>query len=297
MHEEGGPAMLRLMSCQDSEAMASSRRRELDIPRPLAARLGREAAEFAEQGYYLRETGEKVDWARFVQAACAAKRSIPPAAELPCAEPVRFPETLVRVANETTLAAARPLVDAGQRVLALNFANGVAPGGGFRSGARAQEEMLCRSSGLFQTLAGDPMYLAHRECSDRAFSDWAILSPGVPVFRDAAGAATLAQPWLLDFISCAAPVASAAGQPRSAELLQQRIHRVLSIARACAYTTLVLGAWGCGAFGNDPARTARDFRLALETEFDGAFSQLIFAVTDWSPERRFLGPFRDAFAS
>jgi uncharacterized protein (TIGR02452 family) len=84
-------------------------------------------------------------------------------------------------------------------------------------------------------------------------------------------------------------------QPESGDLLQQRIRRVFEIAQAYGYTALILGAWGCGAFYNDTARTARDFRTALETEFEGAFSDVVFAVTDWSPERRFLGPFRRVF--
>ena len=84
---------------------------------------------------------------------------------------------------------------------------------------------------------------------------------------------------------------------KAGDLLQQRIHRVLAIARAYGYPALVLGAWGCGAFGNDPRRTAIDFRHALEQEHSGAFSEVVFAIADWSPERRFLGPFRDAFAT
>ena len=56
------------------------------------------------------------------------------------------------------------------------------------------------------------------------------------------------------------------------------------------------GAWGCGAFENDPNRTATDFRLALEGEFSESFSDVVFAIADWSSERRFLGPFRDVFA-
>jgi len=98
-------------------------------------------------------------------------------------------------------------------------------------------------------------------------------------------------------VTSAAPVAYRIGQPRAADLLRKRIHRVLSIARAYEYDTLVLGAWGCGAFGNDPRRTAIDFRNALEVDFAGAFSDIVFAITDWSPERRFLGPFRDVFAA
>ena len=68
-------------------------------------------------------------------------------------------------------------------------------------------------------------------------------------------------------------------------------------ARAFGHPSLVLGAWGCGAFANDPARTARDFRQLLEADFSGAFGDIVFAITDWSPERRFLGRFREVFAA
>ena len=50
-------------------------------------------------------------------------------------------------------------------------------------------------------------------------------------------------------------------------------------------------------FGNDPHSTAADFREALETEYSGSFSDIVFAITDWSTERRFLGPFRKVFSS
>jgi uncharacterized protein (TIGR02452 family) len=98
------------------------------------------------------------------------------------------------------------------------------------------------------------------------------------------------------FLSSAAPYAPSIGQPESGDLLLRRIHRVLAIAYVLGYHTLVLGAWGCGAFCNDPYRTAFDFRNALETDFKGHFSDVVFAITDWSPERRFLGPFRDIFS-
>jgi len=72
---------------------------------------------------------------------------------------------------------------------------------------------------------------------------------------------------------------------------------VLAIARSYGHAVLVLGAWGCGAFANDPRRTVRDFRQVLEYDFRGAFAHIVFAITDWSPERRFLGPFREVFAA
>ena len=118
----------------------------------------------------------------------------------------------------------------------------------------------------------------------------------MPVFRRDDGT-PLTAPWLLTFLTCAAPYAPVIGQPEAGDLLRQRIRRVLAIAQALGHPSLVLGAWGCGAFANDPARTARDFRQALETDFAGAFSEIVFAITDWSPERRFLGPFRDVFAA
>lgn len=59
--------------------------------------------------------------------------------------------------------------------------------------------------------------------------------------------------------------------------------------------TRSFGAWGCGAFANDPDRTARDFRKRLE-ESGAAFEHVVFAIADWSRERHTLGPFVAAFA-
>jgi uncharacterized protein (TIGR02452 family) len=284
---------LRILPCVDSAELAAARRAELALPHERAAALGRTAVLAAMAGHHDTEDGRQVDWKDALQAALAARRSLPPDAPLPPWQS-RFQQTVVGVTNETTLGAARRLADAGLRPLALNFANGVHPGGGFLSGALAQEEVLCRCSALFLTLHDDAMYEAHRPRPDVS-SDWAILSPDVPVFRRDDGTA-LARPWLLSFLTCAAPYAPSLGQPRAGDLLQQRIGRVLAIAAAHGFETLVLGAWGCGAFANDPVRTARDFRSALEGAFAGAFREVVFAIADWSPERRFLGPFRDVFA-
>lgn len=231
-----------------------------------------------------------------MQAACAAKRSVAPDATLPRNERSAFSETRVQITNDTTLRASRSLVDRGLRPLALNFANGIHPGGGFLGGARAQEEVLCRSSALYQTLVGDPMYAEHQKRPLPDSTDWAIYSPDVPVFRMDDGT-ELQHPWLLSFITCAAPYAPRMGQPQAGDLMQKRIRRVLAVAQSYGYSALVLGAWGCGAFANDPHRTAMDFRRALENDFSGAFSDVVFAITDWSPERKFLGPFRDVFAA
>jgi len=275
--------------------MAARRRAELDIERSVAAHLGHSAVAALEAGSYTTPTGREVDWAPAVARAEAAKVSIPPDAELPSAALPLFATTEVQVTNETTLGAARRLRDADLRPLALNFANGATPGGGFLTGSRAQEECLCRSSALYATLVGDAMYAAHRQRPLPDSSDWAILSPHLPVFRTDDGEA-FSEPWELDFITCAAPFAPRVGAAESAALLKVRITRVLSIARAHGFDTLVLGAWGCGAFGNDVRRTAEDFRGALEGPFAGSFKHVVFAIADWSVERRFLQPFHAVFA-
>ena len=291
---KGASGRLRVLPCLDSAEMSASRQQELDIPSSTAAVLGRTAVEVASVGYYFNRAGEKVDWSSEVQAACSSRRSIAPGAPLPTPKRTSRWETKIQVANETTLQASLRLVESGLRPLALNFANGIQPGGGFCKGARAQEEVLCRSSALYWTLVEDPMYEHHRGRQRPDSTDWAIYSPDVPVFRKDDGT-ELDQPWQLSFLTSAAPYAPAIGQPEAGDLLQKRILRVLAIASAYGYPAIVLGAWGCGAFANDPRRTASDFRQALENDFSGAFSDIVFAVTDWSPERKFLGPFRDIF--
>jgi len=289
-------SQLKILPCLDSDEMAAARRHALDVSRIVAAGLGKSAVEIAQQGHYLNPRGTKVDLRSAVEAACNGKRSIRPDDALPTEDGPRFPETRVQVTNETTFGAAQRFLNSGLRPVALNFANGVSPGGGFLGGARAQEEVLCRSSALFQTLIDDPMYESHRDRERPDSTDWAIYSPDVPVFRTDDGT-DLEEPWLLSFITCAAPYAPEIGQPESGDLLHKRIHRVLAIARAFGHSSLVLGAWGCGAFENDPHRTPQDFRDALENEFRGVFSDIVFAITDWSSERKFLGPFGQVFTT
>jgi uncharacterized protein (TIGR02452 family) len=138
------------------------------------------------------------------------------------------------------------------------------------------------------------MYAHHAERPQPDSTDWAILSPNVPVFRIEDGT-TLDEPYLLSFVTCAAPYAPTIGRVKSAELMKNRIHRVLEIASSYGYDSLVLGAWGCGAFDNDPVAVAKSFKDALTGDFAGRFREIVFAITDWSQSRRLLGVFDDVF--
>jgi uncharacterized protein (TIGR02452 family) len=285
---------IRLLASLDDAERAEARRRELDISYERSFALAHETLEIVKVGGYRTASGQDISVASVVGSACRRKVSIAPDAALPAAPPTRFDEMRIQVANETTAGAAQRLLSQ-HRTIVLNFANALVPGGGFVGGARAQEESLCRASALFETLRGDTMYDVHAQKDDPGSSDYAILSPDVPFFRDEMWA-LLEEPFLLSVLTCAAPVASRLGRERAAEMLRGRIRRVLAIMLAYRYEGIVLGAWGCGAFGNDPQTTAVDFRDALLGPFRGAFREVVFAVADWSPERRTLGPFRDAFA-
>lgn len=288
--------MFKILESYDTHEQAYRNKAWLEISREYAQDLGVTANFAALHGFYYSDSGEKIVWQDSVMAAVAGKVSLPPEAALPRLEETRQPYiTNIQVVNRTTLQVARELVEKGYEPLALNFASGTSPGGGFLSGSRAQEENLCRSSALYATIKGDAMYDHHRRNDRHRASDWAILSPKVPVFRVDDGE-TLEEPWHLSFITSAAPIAFKMDPLEARSLLKRRIHRVLAIAAAYGYTSLVLGAWGCGAFGNDAKTTAQDFREALVGEFDGVFDHVIFAITDWSPERRFIGPFKEAFS-
>lgn len=210
-------------------------------------------------------------------------------------------QTRFDVANESTLAAARRLVAEGHRPVALNFASAKHPGGGFLSGARAQEESLARSSGLYACLNSHPMYELHRAARDPMYTSYAIYSPDVPVFRDDDGA-LLREPFLCSFITAPAVNAKMVlerdpkRRPEIREAMRERIVKVLAIAAQHEHEALVLGAWGCGVFGNDNEEVASLFEQALTDRFMGAFSRVVFAVLDGSPEERFMGPFKRAFA-
>ena len=152
---------LHILPCLDSDEAAESHKLTLLIDHSVAAELGHTAVAASREGSYLDRAGDRVDIRNAVQAARTAKISIAPEDPLPMHDQARFTETRVQVANETTLQPARRLVNRGLRPLALNFANGITPGGGFLPGSLAQEEALCRSSALYLTLVNDPMNAAH----------------------------------------------------------------------------------------------------------------------------------------
>ncbi|MFA1545629.1 TIGR02452 family protein [Actinomadura chokoriensis] len=211
-------------------------------------------------------------------------------------------ETRIEVTGETTLAAAHRLCGDGTIPFALNFASAKNPGGGFLNGAHAQEEGLARSSGLYTSLrSAREFYDFHRAQGDLLYSDHMIYSPGVPVFRDDAGR-LLEEPYDVAFLTSPAPNRGAIRDPAKADripaTLRLRARKVLAVAQAHGHARLVLGAWGCGVFRNDPAEVAEAFAEPLRPggEFAGRFEHVVFAVWDTAQGSPRQAAFSEAFA-
>ncbi|WP_328477218.1 TIGR02452 family protein [Actinoplanes sp. NBC_00393] len=243
--------------------------------------IAHETVSIVERGGYgsVRFAGE-------VERAVAGTRLHLPGDELPAPSPVAG-APVVEVTGESTLAAARRL---GDDAVALNFASARNPGGGFRNGAQAQEESLARSSALYPCLraAGD-FYAYHRANRGLLYTDRVIYSPRVPVFRDDRGA-LLTEAYPVSFLTAAAPNRAMIVRdqpellPSVAGALARRARRILRVAAAHGHRDLVLGAWGCGVFGNAPAEVAQVFADALRES--PWFERVVFAVLDRRAEVR-----------
>ena len=197
----------------------------------------------------------------------------------------------IMVTRESTLEAAVRL--ASERPCILNFASAKHPGGGFLRGSPAQEESIARSSGLYPTLIRHPEFYEENKKSQKdnigLYLNYAIYSPDVPVMRNDAGE-WLEEPYLVSVVTSPAPNRHAilnvddddryvlvgkedkpisddeaeAVEKKIEEVFDGRMRQVLSIMAAQGHRTIILGAWGCGVFGNDPLMVAELFRDNLK---------------------------------
>ncbi|HLK97933.1 MAG TPA: TIGR02452 family protein [Hymenobacter sp.] len=86
--------------------------------------------------------------------------------------------------------------------------------------------------------------------------------------------------------------------PQLVPTMQRRIRQVLGIAALHKCEVLVLGAWGCGVFQNDPQQIARLFAEALaEPGIRGRFRRLDFAIFDPKPPHPTLEAFQQELQS
>ncbi|MDZ7694632.1 MAG: TIGR02452 family protein [Balneolaceae bacterium] len=186
----------------------------------------------------------------------------------------------------------------------LNFALGAEPGRRiFNRGPRPRKRAWRGALVCILSLKQCPSYYEyHRSHRSTLYSDRMIWSPGCPVFRTDDGT-LLNEPYRVHFITSPAPNAGAVRQnePENSSkikpVLRERSAKVLALAAHHGCDALVLGAWGCGVFRNDPETVARIFRnhLGRTSAFCNRFQKVLFSVLDSSDAKQTIKPFRAAF--
>ena len=185
----------------------------------------------------------------------------------------------IGVIESDTISAIIKYSSLGYNVCALNFADGMQPGGLVRYGARTQEECICRCSNLYQSLDSDESlnkyYNYNRSIySSRGmtFSDRIIYSPRVTVFKDAQY--NIINSVHCDILSCPAPVNK--NQENYYKIVENRIRGMLKVMSYKSNDVIILGAWGCGAYGGNPTTVGSAFAKVLSEIH--SFKKVVFAI-------------------
>lgn len=213
-------------------------------------------------------------------------------------------ETSFFVENCTSMQAAEQFVLKG-KTGCLNFASAKNAGGGFMSGAQAQEECLTRASTLYPTLKQfqEDMYDYNRNRNTYLYSDRMIYSPAVSFFKDDDGG-LLAKPYNMDIVtSPAVNIGAMHNNNRLDELslveevMMKRADKILGLFYKNGVNNLILGAWGCGVFRNDPKDVARYFGHFLKKggKYNKCFDNVVFAVYDSGKKQENISAFEEVF--
>ncbi|MBD3918433.1 TIGR02452 family protein [Paenibacillus sp. PR3] len=191
------------------------------------------------------------------------------------------------VSNEATVKALLNYAnDRIGQVGVLNFASAKNPGGGFLNGAMAQEESLAASSGLYGTLLTHPSYYdSNRAFRSMMYTDHAIYSPEVVFFRDERfnliKKPVAASVLTLPAVNYGQVLLKGEDSQLAERVMKNRMRLALAIFAHFGNKHLVLGAYGCGVFRNDPATIARWWHELLNDEGYGTyFTEIRFAVLD-----------------
>ncbi len=260
--------------------------------------MARATVAIIETGHYTTTSGKVVSLKSQIAEAVVGTVEYAPEARLVDPAPVAR-QTRFEVELEGTFEAAYRLRH--RDPVVLNFASAKHPGGGFLTGAQAQEEALARDSALYACIRDRDMYQTNAQLKDALYSHAMIYSPGVPVLRSKDGS-LLEEPWRTAVITAPAPnagVVLSRDPERGEELatvLRERARRVLAVAHAHGHETLVLGAWGCGVFRNSPAQIAATFKELMTGPYAGVFGTVAFAVLDRA-DHKVITPFRREFGA
>lgn len=197
-------------------------------------------------------------------------------------KPIEKVKPKITVSTKDTVKAIEDQIKEFGSSCALNFASAKFPGGGFLTGAMAQEESICYRTTLYGSLSNQTKAYEYsrNHLNNGLYSTWAIYSPNVRIIRDKD------MNFILDrlkfsAITCPAPNRSIyKGDIREVnKALYERCKLILEIAALNNENNLVLGAFGCGVFKNNPQDVAEIFyKLLVEEEMMYYFDNIEFAI-------------------
>ena len=225
-------------------------------------------------------------------------------------------DTEIKVIDKDCIYAAKDLIDKGLNPCVLNKASFHTPGGGVISGSSAQEENIFRRTNIFKSLyqfhnIGDNYDVKQRE--ERYPLDYnfgGIYTPHVTVFKgsDDVNYTPLEEPFEIAVVSVAAvknpKLENGKLVPWVVDTLKSKIRQILDIALENGHDSLILSAFGCGAYKTPPTEMARIFKEVLSSEkYKNAFKVIHFAIINLkstngmhNPNGNFK-PFYDTFKS
>lgn len=185
-------------------------------------------------------------------------------------------------------------------IAVLNFASAKNPGGGFLNGAMAQEESLAASSCLYKTLtAHKEYYEKNRVCNTMMYTDHAIYSPDVVFFRDGRfhllKEPVIASVLTLPAVNMGQVLLKGEDVKEAEQVMKRRMKLSLAIFAEQQCKHLILGAYGCGVFRNDPNKIAAWYKELLEEFFLDKFESIIFAVMDRSSSQDCIRAFQNIY--
>ena len=253
--------------------------------------IAQETLKIQQQGYYER-AGERIDISGIQKSSEDLSRLITPEQGKTIVRETAPPNAGVRpvyrIVKQSAVQAVVDLGGTGAAPAVLNFASAKNPGGGFLNGAMAQEEALAASSGLYNTLLlHETYYQVNRGCGTMMYTDHAIYSPQVAFFRDGAfdllSAPVKASVLTLPAVNMGQVILKGEDIATAKRTMKDRMRLSLAIFAKERETHLILGAYGCGVFRNDPEDVAAWWLELLETEGYGYFfKEIVFAVLDRS---------------
>lgn len=181
------------------------------------------------------------------------------------------------------------------KIMALNFASGTRPGGGVINGAKAQEESLCRASTLYKVLTEESgniydNFYNYNKIFKGVSSSRCVYTPNITIFKkdDHFNNELLKEnEWVnVDILTYAAPNLKNVDVSDNDvfDIFRERIDLIFNVAKENLIDVLILGAFGCGAFHNNPVIVSKVFKELIE-KYKYNFKNIIFAIPDENGEK------------